>query len=155
MIVLGIFCEWIFSNVGYFGHLSLGVIEKTRIVNYFFLVWLGKFIDTDMAGQALRRLMAEYKRKDINIRIIHSKIKENSFHCARIRFIIYDLKYFFTTNLHSILELTINPPEGILAGPISEENFFEWEALITGNVMYSEIQLLFHIVLRNASSRLC
>jgi hypothetical protein len=30
-----------------------------------------------------------------------------------------------------IAELTLNPPEGIVAGPISEENFFEWEALIT------------------------
>jgi len=29
-------------------------------------------------------------------------------------------------------ELTRNPPEGIVAGPKSEENFFEWEALITG-----------------------
>lgn len=28
-------------------------------------------------------------------------------------------------------ELTLNPPEGIIAGPINEENFFEWEALIT------------------------
>ena len=27
-------------------------------------------------------------------------------------------------------ELSINPPEGIHAGPISEENFFIWEALI-------------------------
>lgn len=27
-------------------------------------------------------------------------------------------------------ELTINPPEGITAGPISEDNFFVWEALI-------------------------
>lgn len=27
-------------------------------------------------------------------------------------------------------ELTLNPPEGIVAGPISEDNFFEWEALI-------------------------
>ncbi|CAG0884882.1 unnamed protein product [Darwinula stevensoni] len=43
-----------------------------------------------MAGQALRRLMAEYK------------------------------------------QLTLNPPEGIVAGPVNEENFFEWEALITG-----------------------
>lgn len=25
----------------------------------------------------------------------------------------------------------MNPPEGIIAGPINEENFFEWEALIT------------------------
>ena len=45
-----------------------------------------------------------------------------------------------------LLELTLNPPEGILAGKVSkkifldnsislgpknEENFFEWEALIT------------------------
>ncbi|XP_064646514.1 ubiquitin-conjugating enzyme E2 G2-like [Lineus longissimus] len=29
-------------------------------------------------------------------------------------------------------QLTLNPPEGIVAGPVSEENFFEWEALITG-----------------------
>ncbi|KAJ6216008.1 hypothetical protein RDWZM_010508 [Blomia tropicalis] len=29
-------------------------------------------------------------------------------------------------------QLTLNPPEGILAGPISESNFFEWEAYITG-----------------------
>lgn len=31
-----------------------------------------------------------------------------------------------------ITELTLNPPEGIVAGPISEDNFFEWEALIQG-----------------------
>lgn len=29
-------------------------------------------------------------------------------------------------------QLTLNPPEGIIAGPIDEENFFLWEALITG-----------------------
>eukprot|EP01120_Amphizonella_sp_Union-15-10_P002971 TRINITY_DN1326_c0_g2_i1.p1 TRINITY_DN1326_c0_g2~~TRINITY_DN1326_c0_g2_i1.p1 ORF type:complete len:178 (-),score=27.49 TRINITY_DN1326_c0_g2_i1:120-653(-) len=29
-------------------------------------------------------------------------------------------------------ELTENPPEGIVAGPVSEENFFEWEAFIMG-----------------------
>lgn len=29
-------------------------------------------------------------------------------------------------------QLTLNPPEGIIAGPINEENFFEWECLITG-----------------------
>jgi ubiquitin-conjugating enzyme E2 G2 len=28
------------------------------------------------------------------------------------------------------VELTLNPPEGILAGPVDEENFFEWEAII-------------------------
>eukprot|EP01118_Nematostelium_gracile_P004905 TRINITY_DN15848_c0_g1_i1.p1 TRINITY_DN15848_c0_g1~~TRINITY_DN15848_c0_g1_i1.p1 ORF type:complete len:166 (+),score=41.34 TRINITY_DN15848_c0_g1_i1:110-607(+) len=29
-------------------------------------------------------------------------------------------------------ELTKNPPDGIVAGPITEDNFFEWEALIMG-----------------------
>mmetsp|Transcript_19159 Transcript_19159/g.26816 ORF Transcript_19159/g.26816 Transcript_19159/m.26816 type:complete len:166 (+) Transcript_19159:76-573(+) len=29
-------------------------------------------------------------------------------------------------------ELTNNPPDGIVAGPISEDNLFEWEALIMG-----------------------
>ncbi|XP_045118357.1 ubiquitin-conjugating enzyme E2 G2 [Portunus trituberculatus] len=29
-------------------------------------------------------------------------------------------------------QLTLNPPEGIIAGPTNEENFFEWEALIVG-----------------------
>ncbi|KAJ4461977.1 putative Ubiquitin-conjugating enzyme E2 G2 [Paratrimastix pyriformis] len=29
-------------------------------------------------------------------------------------------------------ELTTNPVEGIAAGPINEENFFEWEAFIQG-----------------------
>ncbi|KXN73924.1 ubiquitin-conjugating enzyme [Conidiobolus coronatus NRRL 28638] len=29
-------------------------------------------------------------------------------------------------------ELTLNAPEGITAGPISEDNFFIWEALISG-----------------------
>ncbi len=32
-------------------------------------------------------------------------------------------------------QLTLNPPEGIIAGPIDEENFFEWEALITGELL--------------------
>jgi ubiquitin-conjugating enzyme E2 G2 len=34
--------------------------------------------------------------------------------------------------LRIFLELSTNPPEGIVAGPVNEENFFEWEALITG-----------------------
>eukprot|EP01097_Dermamoeba_algensis_P000943 TRINITY_DN134_c0_g1_i1.p1 TRINITY_DN134_c0_g1~~TRINITY_DN134_c0_g1_i1.p1 ORF type:complete len:185 (-),score=51.50 TRINITY_DN134_c0_g1_i1:164-652(-) len=29
-------------------------------------------------------------------------------------------------------ELINHPPEGIVAGPVSEDNIFEWEALITG-----------------------
>ena len=29
-------------------------------------------------------------------------------------------------------QLTLNPPEGIIAGPAKEDNFFEWECLITG-----------------------
>ncbi|KAJ3148306.1 Ubiquitin-conjugating enzyme E2 7 [Geranomyces michiganensis] len=31
-------------------------------------------------------------------------------------------------------ELTTNPPDGIHAGPITEEDFFTWEALISGPV---------------------
>ncbi|KAG8505759.1 Ubiquitin-conjugating enzyme E2 G2 [Galemys pyrenaicus] len=37
-----------------------------------------------------------------------------------------------TCSLSSFTELTLNPPEGIVAGPMNEENFFEWEALIMG-----------------------
>jgi len=29
-----------------------------------------------------------------------------------------------------VLELTENAPEGIAAGPKSEDNFFDWEAVI-------------------------
>jgi ubiquitin-protein ligase len=29
-------------------------------------------------------------------------------------------------------ELSVNPPDGITAGPVSEANYFEWEALIQG-----------------------
>jgi ubiquitin-conjugating enzyme E2 G2 len=29
-------------------------------------------------------------------------------------------------------DLTTNAPEGITAGPVSEDNFFEWEALLAG-----------------------
>eukprot|EP01112_Ceratiomyxa_fruticulosa_P004736 TRINITY_DN1527_c0_g1_i1.p1 TRINITY_DN1527_c0_g1~~TRINITY_DN1527_c0_g1_i1.p1 ORF type:complete len:175 (-),score=23.99 TRINITY_DN1527_c0_g1_i1:76-600(-) len=34
--------------------------------------------------------------------------------------------------LQEYKEITTNPPEGITAGPIDENNFFEWEALIMG-----------------------
>lgn len=61
-----------------------------------------------MAGSALRRLIAEYKRTLFILCIIDIILL-----------------------LFIILELTTNPPDGILAGPVSEENFFEWEALIT------------------------
>jgi ubiquitin-conjugating enzyme E2 G2 len=29
-------------------------------------------------------------------------------------------------------QLVVNPPDGITAGPVSESNYFEWEALIAG-----------------------
>ena len=29
-------------------------------------------------------------------------------------------------------QLLMNPPEGLIAGPMNEDNFFEWEAAITG-----------------------
>ena len=44
---------------------------------------------------------------------------------AQQSFTFYQYKFF------SVTELTLNPPEGIVAGPVNEENFFEWEALIT------------------------
>ncbi|KAH8245215.1 hypothetical protein KR032_006461 [Drosophila birchii] len=64
-----------------------------------------------MAGSALRRLMAEYKRK---------KIQRQSPKRSAAKLPL------------SFAELTLDPPEGIVAGPISEDNFFEWEALIAG-----------------------
>ena len=67
-----------------------------------------------MAGSALRRLMAEYKRK-ITIDVFMKYPND-------VNFLIY--------MFHTITELTLNPPEGIVAGPINEENFFDWEALI-------------------------
>lgn len=66
------------------------------------------FFRFQMAGSALRRLIAEYKRK----------IRD-------------DRCEILATFLLFPSELTTNPPEGILAGPVSDENFFEWEALIT------------------------
>jgi hypothetical protein len=37
------------------------------------------------------------------------------------------------THTHSTLclELILNPPDGFTAGPVSEDNFFEWEAEIS------------------------
>lgn len=32
-------------------------------------------------------------------------------------------------------QLTMNPPDGILAGPVNEENFFEWDSYILGNLL--------------------
>ena len=40
------------------------------------------------------------------------------------------IPYFCLLILYYFIELTLNPPEGIIAGPINEDNFFEWEALI-------------------------
>ncbi|CAO3683326.1 unnamed protein product [Umbelopsis ramanniana] len=49
---------------------------------------------------------------------------------------MYDSKGTGSTALKRLMteyrELTLNAPEGIMAGPVSEDNFFEWEALITG-----------------------
>ncbi|GAB5589306.1 ubiquitin conjugating enzyme Ubc7/UbcP3 [Umbelopsis nana] len=49
---------------------------------------------------------------------------------------MYDSKGNGSTALKRLMteyrELTLNAPEGIMAGPVSEDNFFEWEALITG-----------------------
>lgn len=69
-----------------------------------------------MAGSALRRLMAEYKRMEFSM-----------FLCRKLFCWFCDNSVY--TPL-SVSELTQNPPEGIVAGPITEDNFFEWEALI-------------------------
>lgn len=61
-----------------------------------------------MAGSALKRLMAEYKRK------------------CDLFFVLLTI-----TKIVFFSELTLNPPEGIIAGPTKEENFFEWDCLIT------------------------
>ena len=29
-------------------------------------------------------------------------------------------------------QLSENPPDGLIAGPVSDDNYFEWEAAITG-----------------------
>jgi len=48
-------------------------------------------------------------------------------------------------------ELTLNPPEGIVAGPINEENFFEWEALIT----LVSVLLLLNVIHNKMSDVIC
>nr|XP_043874868.1 ubiquitin-conjugating enzyme E2 G2 [Solea senegalensis] len=59
---------------------------------------------------------------------IHNTI---TFICLRLRW-----KTMAGTALKRLMaeykQLTLNPPEGIVAGPANEENFFEWEALIMG-----------------------
>ena len=37
-----------------------------------------------------------------------------------------------TSGIYSSLNGVQNPPDGIAAGPVTEENFFDWEAAITG-----------------------
>ena len=44
--------------------------------------------------------------------------------------LVNEEKMFNDKMFASFSELTLNPPEGIIAGPVNEENFFEWEALI-------------------------
>lgn len=81
-------------------------VEFLILLNYRRFVFL--YTLSIMAGSALRRLMAEYKRNKPLVEFL------------AIQFLIFLF----------VLELTLNPPEGIVAGPISEDNFFEWEALI-------------------------
>lgn len=71
-----------------------------------------------MAGYALKRLMTEYKG------------------------------YFLMKKqgMTFILELTNRPPDGIIAAPIDEDNFFEWECLITGKTVsleFNEFSIFF------------
>lgn len=68
-----------------------------------------------MASTALRRLMTEYRG-----------VKCSDVYPTSICPITAHRRRSLT------VELTVNPPEGVTAGPISEENYFEWEALISG-----------------------
>ncbi|XP_020330183.1 ubiquitin-conjugating enzyme E2 G2 isoform X1 [Oncorhynchus kisutch] len=43
-------------------------------------------------------------------------------------------------------QLTLNPPEGIVAGPANEENFFEWEALI---ISFPRMKTPWDVTLKN------
>ncbi|KAJ2963866.1 hypothetical protein NQZ79_g1126 [Umbelopsis isabellina] len=60
---------------------------------------------------------------------------------------MYDSKGNGSTALKRLMteyrELTLNAPEGIMAGPITEDNFFEWEALISMTLTTND-QLHFH-----------
>ncbi|KAJ3127783.1 Ubiquitin-conjugating enzyme E2 G2 [Nowakowskiella sp. JEL0407] len=68
-------------------------------------------MSSNKGATALRRLMTEYKGY----------------------FFIHPIHFNnLLTNFNQLAELTLNAPEGITAGPISEDNFFEWEALIAG-----------------------
>ncbi|CAG8813797.1 9251_t:CDS:2, partial [Racocetra persica] len=69
----------------------------------------------NMASTALKRLMTEYK----GTILFKNKISKLN----------TELSLSFT-------ELTLNAPEGITAGPINEESFFEWEALIALTVEF-------------------
>jgi hypothetical protein len=40
------------------------------------------------------------------------------------------VRHAFSLNLKN-KDLTENPPEGIISGPVNEDNFFIWEAAIT------------------------
>uniref|UniRef100_B2RYD0 Ubiquitin-conjugating enzyme E2G 2 n=1 Tax=Rattus norvegicus TaxID=10116 RepID=B2RYD0_RAT len=124
-----------------------------------------------MAGTALKRLMAEYKRflpspaltarGDGLLTFMRTKLSAHQSAWMN-RFMLWDLESFpgsavvpvlnastagcavdiersssspppfFHVAFPRLLELTLNPPEGIVAGPMNEENFFEWEALIMG-----------------------
>ncbi|XP_045599516.1 ubiquitin-conjugating enzyme E2 G2 isoform X1 [Procambarus clarkii] len=84
-----------------------------------------------MAGRALKRLMTEYKRNYSQ----HTAERFNTWLCLTCSWVGLgprDSTVTVATVLWHHTELTLNPPEGIIAGPTNEENFFEWEALIMG-----------------------
>lgn len=92
-----------------------------------------------MAGSALKRLMAEYKRNCFSTCLSAISIRT---------LLTYFLRYAVLGESSLLLfvwfsELTLNPPEGILAGPVNEENFFEWEALITWVIFIEAVEVWF------------
>lgn len=88
-----------------------GLYYKLRPLGVWQLRWtlIGALPSYEMAGSALKRLMQEYKGE--------SQCREGA--------------PGNTCDECPHAELTLNPPEGVVAGPKSEDNFFEWEALIT------------------------
>ena len=77
-----------------------------------------------MASSALRRLMAEYKQVIIYLRIKYLVKKGVIFPYKQILLSEY-LRISF-------LQLLTNAPEGLIAGPVSDDNYFEWDAQVSG-----------------------
>lgn len=88
-----------------------------------------------MIGSALRRLMAEYRQLTLNPPEGASKSISQcelcDLHFNSFSILLYDFRFQSHSNSFANPFDSLTRP-GIIAGPVDEENFFEWEALITG-----------------------